>query len=83
MEITITKKRQKQPIKYVQDWATRTTLKTGDELMNSGRGRSSCSISDTRRIMLLKLQSLWMNEETTGSAYKWNISIVISDTDIP
>jgi len=83
MEITFKKKRQKQPIKYVQDGATRAPLKTGDELRSFGRARCSCSTSDTRRIVLLKLQSRWMNEETLGSAYKWNISIVICDTDIP
>ena len=83
MEITFKKKRQKQPIKYVQDWATRASLKTGDELRNSERARRSCSANDSHHVVLLKLQNRWMNEEIPGSAYKWNISIVICDTDIP
>ena len=33
-----------------KDCTTRTLLKTGDELMCSGRVRNSCSTYDTRRV---------------------------------
>ena len=36
-----------------KDRATRTPLKTGDELRCSGRVSSSCSTSDTRRVYLI------------------------------
>jgi hypothetical protein len=36
-----------------KDRVTRTPLKTGGELKCSGRGSSSCSIIDTRRVGLV------------------------------
>ena len=64
---------------------TRTPLKTGGELRWFGRVSSSCSTSGTRRVNPVKKtgNKSWMRKGP-GSAYdKWNISVVICDTDIP
>ena len=47
------KKRPTKPTYKTKDRVTRTPLKTGGELMCSGRVSSSCSTSDTRRVNLV------------------------------
>ena len=61
-----------------KDRVTRTTLKTGGELRCSERVSSyAISTSSTRRVNLV-------THPVPGSVYdKWNISVVICDTDIP
>ena len=61
-----------------KDRVTRTPLKTGGELMCSGRVSSSCFISDIRRAILVT--NLVMNNEwgkdrgvlTTSGTYPWS-----------
>jgi hypothetical protein len=60
----------------INDRATRTTLKTEEELMRYGKMNKSCSTCDTRRIILIKNQMI---------CYTWakDQNVVICDTDIP
>ena len=59
-----------------KDRITRTPLKIGGELRCSERASSSCSTSGTRCV------NLGMRKGP-GSVYdKWNISVIICDTDI-
>jgi hypothetical protein len=60
-----------------KDRVTWTPLKTGGELRYSGRVSSSCSSSGTRR------GNLVTNPVICHEWGKWNISMVICDTDIP
>ena len=64
---------------------TRNPLKTGGELMCSGRVSSSCSTSGTRRVNLVTNPVInHKRRKERRSVYdKWNISAVICDTDIP
>jgi hypothetical protein len=57
--------------------------KIGGELRCSGKVNSSCSISGARRVNLVtNLVMSWMRKGL-GSVYdKWNISVVICDTDL-
>ena len=61
-----------------KDRVTRTQLKTGDGLRWSGRVRSSCSISDTRRVNLVTNPVIslewWKDREvfTTCGTYPWS-----------
>jgi hypothetical protein len=67
-----------------KDRVTRTPLKTGGELMCSGRVNSSCSTSYTRRVNLVTTPVIsherGKNREvfTTSGSYPWSF-----DTDIP
>ena len=66
-----------------KDRVTQTPLKTGDELKCSVRVRSSCSTSDTRRVNLVT-NPVISHERGKDLVYdKWNISVVICDTDVP
>ena len=68
-----------------KDRVTRTPLKPGGELRCSGRESSSCSISGTHRVTLVT-NPVINHEMRKGpeSVYdKWNISVVICDTDVP
>jgi hypothetical protein len=69
-----------------KDQVKRTPLKTVGEIRYSGREISYCSTSDTCRVNIVT--NLVISHKQTrkgpGSAYdKWNISVVICDTDIP
>ena len=61
-----------------KDRVTRTSLKTRGELMCSGRVRSSCSTSDTRRVNLVTNPVIsherGKNREvlTTSGTYPWS-----------
>ena len=67
-----------------KDRVARTPLKTLDELRCSKRAGSSCSTSGTRRVKLVTYLDISRMRNGPGSAYdKWNISVVICDTDIP
>jgi hypothetical protein len=58
--------------------------KTGDELRCSGRVGSSCSTSGTRRVNLVTNQVTSHKQKRSESDKdKWNISVVICNTDIP
>ena len=68
-----------------KDRVTRTPLKMGVERRCSGRVSSSWSSCGIRRVNLAKKNSdkSWISKEL-GSVYdKWNISMIICDTDIP
>jgi len=66
-----------------KDRVTRTPLKPGGELRCSRRVSSSCSTNDTHCVNLVT-NPVISHERGTGSVYdKWNISMVICDTDIP
>ena len=60
-----------------EDRVTRTLLKTRDELMCTRRVSSYCSTIDTRRVNLVTKPVI------SHERGKWNISVVICDTDIP
>jgi hypothetical protein len=64
-----------------KDRVTRTPLKTRGELTCSGRVSSSCSTSDTRRVNLVT--NPVKSHEWRNVYDKYNISMVICDTDIP
>jgi hypothetical protein len=59
------------------DRVTRTLLKTRDELMCTRRVSSYFSTVDTRRVNLVT------NPVISHERGKWNIYVVICDTDIP
>ena len=67
-----------------KDRVTRTQLKTGGELMCSGRVSSSCSTSGTRRVNLVTnpvISREWRKDRevfTTSGTYPWSFC----DTDI-
>ena len=58
-----------------KDRAIQTLLKTADELR--------CSTSDTYHVTLVTNNMLWMRKGLWSAYGRWNISIVICDTDIP
>jgi len=64
---------------------TRTPLKTWGEPRYSGRVSSSCSTSGIRRVNLVTNPVIsHARRKGPGGVYdKWNISVVICDTDIP
>ena len=66
---------------------TRTPLEIGGELRFPGRVSSSCSTRGTRRVNLVnsyKAGNKSGMRKGPRSVYdKWNISVVICDTDIP
>ena len=68
-----------------KDRVTRNPQKKRGELRCSGRVGSSCSTSGTRRVNLAMYNlgdMSWMRKGP-GGVYKWNIFVVICDTDIP
>ena len=63
-----------------KDRATRTPLKTPDELWCSGSVSSSCSTNGTRRVTLVTNLVMSHMRKGSQSAYdNWNISVVICD----
>jgi hypothetical protein len=64
-----------------KDRVTRTPLSTEGELRRSGRVGSSCSTSDTHRVTLVT--NPVMSYEWGKGLDKWNIYVVICDTDVP
>ena len=68
-----------------KDRVTRTPLKPGGELGCSGRESSSCSISGTHCVTLVtnRVISHEMRKGPESVYDKWNISVVICDTDVP
>jgi hypothetical protein len=72
------KQRSTKHIYKTKDRVTRTSLKTGDELMCSGRVRRSCSTSDTRRVNLVTKPVISHERGkdrevfTTSGTYPWS-----------
>ena len=64
----------------INDRLTPTSLTIRGEVRCSGRISSSFSIGDNGRVTLVT--DSVTNEERPGSD-KWNISVVICDTDVP
>ena len=66
-----------------KDWATRTPLKIGGELVCSGMVSSSCSTSDNRRVTLVTTHTIsheWGKDRvvlTTSGTYPWSFVIQI------
>jgi hypothetical protein len=78
------KQRSTKHTQKTKDRITRAPLKTGGELKCSGRVSSSCSTSGTRRVNRYKPDDKSWMRNAPGSVYnKWNISVVICDTNIP
>ena len=72
------KQRSTKHIYKTKDRVTRTSLKTGDELMCPGRVRSSCSTSDTRRVNIVTKPVISHERGkdrevfTTSGTYPWS-----------
>ena len=68
----------------IKDRVTRTPIKTGGQLRCSENGSSSLSNSDTRCVTLYT-KPMISHEIGKGPGYaydRWNISMVICDSDI-
>ena len=78
------RKRTKEQTMFYKHRVTQISLKTKNELRCSGRVSSSCSTSETRCVNPVTNPVISHEGERTEKCYdKWNISMVICDTDIP
>jgi hypothetical protein len=66
-----------------KDLATPTPLKVSDYLRFSERVIRSCSFSDTRHVTLLTGDKSRIGKGSDSEYDKWNMFLVICDTDIP
>jgi hypothetical protein len=66
-----------------KDWATRTLLKTGRELMYFGRLSSTCTSSGTRRVTFATNHVMSIERTRFCDYDKLNMPVIMYDTSIP